>query len=64
MSEKETPSYLGRGCAHWEQPECPHRESIAMLRAGIERPTLALLRDRLIADLNGLCGNCSHFYDR
>jgi hypothetical protein len=53
--------YLFSGCDNWEAFQCPHRDSVVLLLATINDEKTVLLRDRLIQDLNGLCGQCHHF---
>jgi hypothetical protein len=53
--------YLFTGCANWGAFKCPHRDSVVLLLATINDDKTVLLRDRLVQDLNGLCGHCRQF---
>jgi len=54
-------NYLFAECTQWGAFKCPHRNSVVLLLATINDDRTVLLRERLIQDLNGLCGLCKHF---
>jgi len=60
-AEAVAENYLFTGCMNWGAFKCPHRDSVILLLATINDDNTVFLRDRLIQDLNGLCGHCRQF---
>jgi hypothetical protein len=60
-AEAMVEKYVFCECANWGAFKCPHRNSVVLLLATINDDKTVLLRERLIQDLNGLCGHCRDF---